>query len=1359
MKKGKFAALIVAGSLILSSLAACNPGNISVIIGGDETSQSSNNSQGGGEQSSPAPQSSGSNVNPSSSGSDVNPQPSSSTNPGPGPSSSSNNSQSSSQPIGGNWNSQQISYMEEALYGLVLPYLEGANVGQVGLQNNVYLSAYDVSASDFQNYIAKLIADGWDMQDISALMSAPAKSVYMAQRAIVTKDGTRYIVLTIACLDDNYDYATSGSLSLIAQDPYIYTYNDAINMQVNLLANAGFSNIDLIPELAGVKYYSFNEFDEEENALYVEVYINSSKEDAGLTDALKAKNWVVKDEKNAQGYYIAYPPQNGFVLEYKYFAEAGVLELIFKPGAGWNEAAIENFYKKYNKTPIVFPKLEIDGASYKFAEAQMNDTYAQYGYYYSVEATMTVSHNSINAATIKSYVGELRKAGFICNTYDEGQSYTITKMIGEDDLYYGTVALVKNGTKVDFVLTIRADGQPGSGRTMSWPAQKVAAALAEAANDSLPAYTGVNAGFKTEINGSAGYVLVYLDEESAKNAVASYEQILKNNGFTLEKTLSDGQNEFHSRNGEIYARAFMDVAGVDYVLYIGFKYLAPAMPTAWPSDDIAKAIKEQLYQGSQITDTIPTIAVENASECYVATNFGGGEFEIRIEGIGASYADNVGAVLMANRYNYDALYQFDTNQLGAYISQNGQMVIHVYAVGKDVMLAVKSYYGSFYADWPQDISLIVKGWGASKDTVPSFDQGLYIEKLEKENKEMDITIMTSDNNIAKSIYEGILANAGYTFNSELNGYVTANKELIIGLSIQLYSLVITVKYIGEGGNTPITAGQWPNDQLKALFGSNFIIPKPTKTDISYNLSDSNIQADDTMKMAMIIATVTDNSADATMQEFGAYLTRQNGYVYNETTKAYEAPNESMPYFLLTKIDDNNFIISAYVILVHPWPSDVVQNILDSWGATDKMPSFEDETFDFTYAEYPTELAIYVEGGDRAFLERMDAVMAENNFIKPDAVSYKWISPNYEFRIEAWVYGSRVNIAIIQIEKSDAQWPSEEIAAQFEDWGIENVLPAMTDEVTYEHYFIDMSDENMFDIHIYGGASLSRKYLRLLTSNGYVLDEEENSNYVESPNWYISENGELRVQVYVAGEDLHIMVWRVVKETPEYNVTYNSVLDDFYALTGVQLPEMDGLYVEEYPFEEGSNSYCLDIVAGENLSYSTYETLLAFLEEALADWEKVTMEDPYYPYVNFTSEAGDWFNLVWDVENECVYLNVVMSDDDVTVANSYTEGKNLLQRINGIILPEYENVEIGDNSFAKDGTETTFAFSSEEFTSATFDEIVAIFTRKLGDPEADLSYSEEGYLSETWIVDGKMYTVYWDPNALMIDINIMAYNAD
>ena len=169
--------------------------------------------------------------------------------------------------------------------------------------------------------------------------------------------------------------------------------------------------------------------------------------------------------------------------------------------------------------------------------------------------------------------------------------------------------------------------------------------------------------------------------------------------------------------------------------------------------------------------------------------------------------------------------------------------------------------------------------------------------------------------------------------------------------------------------------------------------------------------------------------------------------------------------------------------------------------------------------------------------------------------------------------------------------------------------------------------------------------------------------------------------------------------------------------------------------------------------------MAFLEETLADWDKVTMEDPYYPYVNFTNEAGDWFNLVWDVENECVYLNVVLSDEDVTVANSYAEGKNLLQRINGIILPEYENVEIGDNSFAKDGTETTFAFSSEKFTSATFDEIVAIFTRKLGDPEADLSYSEEGYLSETWIVDGKMYTVHWDPNALMIDINIMAYNAD
>ncbi len=1352
MRKSKFAALIVAGSLILSSLAACNPSNVSFVPGGDETSQSSNN-QGGGEQSSNVPQSSGSGVNPGSSGSNVNPQPSSSNVPGPGPSSS-NNPQSSSQPVDiSGWSSQQISFMEGALYGLVLPYFEGANVGQMGLQNNVYLSAFDVSASDFQNYVAKLIADGWDMQDISALMNAPAKSVYMAQRAIETKDGTRYIVLMVGCIDGEENFTTSGTLSLVAQDPYIYTYNDAINMQVNLLANAGFSNIDLIPELAGVKYYSFNEFDKEENALYVEVYIDSSKEDAGLTDALKGANWVVQDEKNAQGYYIAYPPKNGFVLEYKYFAEAGFIELIFKPGAGWNEAAIENFYKKYNKTPIAFPKLEIDGASYKFAEAQMNDTYAQYGYYYSVEATMTVSHNSINAATIKSYVGELRKAGFICNTYDEGQSYTITKMIGEDDLYYGTVALVKNGTKVDFVLTIRADGQPGSGRTMSWPAQKIAAALEEAANDSLPAYTGVNAGFKTEINGSAGYVLVYLDEESAKNAVASYEQILKNNGFTLEKTLADGQNEFHSRNGEIYSRAFMDVAGVDYVLYIGFKYLAPATPTVWPSENIVKAIKNNLYQGSQITDTIPSFEVGDASECYVADNYTN-EFEIRIEGIGAAYADTVKVGLETAGYTSDPFYSFDTNEVGGYVSPNEQLVIHVYTVGNDVMLAVKTCYPQNYAEWPNDIPLIIKGWGAT-DTVPAFAQAWLIEKNEKDNKEMDINIMTADNNLAKATYEEVLVKAGYKYDSALNGFKSPNNQLLIGLSYDTVYFVITVKYIGEGGSTtPITTGQWPEDKLAALFGADFIIPKPSQTGISYSLTDENIQNTDTMKMAMITATVTDGSAQSVIDEFVTYLTSTYNYAYNASTQAYEYPGQGMPNYMLTKISDNAFIIGIYAISISQastWPA---EDIASATGVdASKIINLGIEGASYQSMADNDNHSISV-----AIL--FDATLATQGSSLYNGLLAKLASCYYDDHLQAYVdinsglayeliyhENEGIELNISYVFKECSKLNASNVYAFFDVQETGNELPSPNMQVTYLE--LGLHNEEAEPLYVLGiklGNGMTAEAV-----NSVIVSLFSSSESFSLVSEGIYESADLRVTIKG-----NLMLFSKKQASGEEGISYNSVLADFKAVSGIQLPEMDGLTVEEFPYEEGMTSYCLDITGGENLSRETFNTLATFLDRTLSNWTKEVNENESYYTIDYKNIYGDCINLVWDIENECVYLNAIMSEEDVIEASSYAQGKALLADIYGITLPNYENVEIGDNSFAKDGTETTFAFSSEEFTSATFDEIVAIFTRKLGDPEADLSYSEEGYLSETWIVDGKMYTVHWNPDTLSIDINIMIY---
>ncbi len=1351
MAKSKFAALLVAGSLILSSLVGCTPSSPVTPSSNSATPQSSINqgeSSQGGEQGSSVTPTPSSNVTPQPS-SNVNPQPSSQV---PGPNSS-NNPQPSSQPVDSGWTNEQTSLMQDMLYGLVLPYLDGANVmQQMGTEKNVYMYASDVSATSFQQYVAKLIADGWDMQDIGALMSAPAQSVYMAQRAVETKDGTRYIVVMVTCLDSNYDYATSGMLSLVAQDPYIYTYNDAINLQVNLLANAGFANIDIIPELAGVKYYSFNQYDEEEGALEVDVYIDSTKEDAGLTAVLKAANWVVKDEKNAQGFYIAYPPQNGFVLEYRYFAEAGVLELLFKPGVGWNEATIESFYKKYNKTPIAFPKLEIDGASYKFAEAQMNETYAQYGYYYSVEATMTVSHSSINAATIKNYVGELRKLGFVCNTYDEGQSYTITKMIGEDDLYYGTVALVKNGTKTDFVLTIRADGQPGSGRTQSWPTQKIAAALADAVNDSLPAYTGVNAGFKTEIEGNGGYVAVYLDDELAKNAVASYEQILKNNGFTLVNTLSDGQNEFHSANDEIYARAFMDVMGADYILMIGFKYLAPATPTAWPSEDIVKAIKNNLYQGSQITDTIPAFEVGDASDCYVATNYTS-EFEIRIEGIGATYADTVKAGLEKAGYTYDPFYQFDTNQTGGYVSPNKQLVIHVYTVGKDVMLAVKTYFDQRYAEWPSDIPLIIAGWGAT-DTVPAFEQAWYIEKLEKENKVMDITVMTADNNTAKALYEEILVKAGYKFNSELNGFKSPNNQLLVGVTIASYSLVITVQYIGEGGGTPITTGQWPANELAALFGEDFIIPKPNKTDISYEVAGT--QNTDAMKMLMITATVTDGSAIATVEAFVNYLVSEYGYVYDASLNTCTSQRDGMPSYMFSTSNDNPnvFIIGVYTMNVaqsDTFPIEDIakvtgvgaENIVDlsiegaSYQTMEDSENFGiavaivlDETMSADIDDYVA--ATKAKLADFYYDETHDAYIDINTGLA-------YFITKHQDAIEVDVYYEFVESASLD---------AEEVYDFFEVEETGNELPNPNMEVTYQALaFTDVEAGPLYVLAIklangMTAESVNPVILRLFNSSESFSQVSEG----------VYESADLRVTIIG-----NTMLISKKGASGEEGLSYNSVLADFKAVTGIQLPQMDGLTVDEFPYEEGDTTYCLDITGGESLSHDTFDTLAAFLDTKLADWEREVSENEDYYIIEYTSIYGDWIQLLWDINNECVYLNAVMNDSDVIEASSYEQAKAILADLYGINLPNYENAQIGDNSFAKDGKEVTFAFSNEDFTSATFDEIVAIFTAKFGDPVAELSYSEDGYLSETWIGEDMMvYTVYWNPDTLSIDINIMLY---
>ena len=135
--------------------------------------------------------------------------------------------------------------------------------------------------------------------------------------------------------------------------------------------------------------------------------------------------------------------------------------------------------------------------------------------------------------------------------------------------------------------------------------------------------------------------------------------------------------------------------------------------------------------------------------------------------------------------------------------------------------------------------------------------------------------------------------------------------------------------------------------------------------------------------------------------------------------------------------------------------------------------------------------------------------------------------------------------------------------------------------------------------------------------------------------------------------LVVIFYEEFVEESDVTESYAKARDEFYAVTGVMLPDMEGLEVDEYPYNEGDTSYCFDITSGDNLSYDTFEAFLAFFDEELSSWMKEEFSDGGYSNINYTSVTGDWIGLIWDSYNSAVYINALMSD--VSVYDTFSDG--------------------------------------------------------------------------------------------------------
>ena len=112
------------------------------------------------------------------------------------------------------------------------------------------------------------------------------------------------------------------------------------------------------------------------------------------------------------------------------------------------------------------------------------------------------------------------------------------------------------------------------------------------------------------------------------------------------------------------------------------------------------------------------------------------------------------------------------------------------------------------------------------------------------------------------------------------------------------------------------------------------------------------------------------------------------------------------------------------------------------------------------------------------------------------------------------------------------------------------------------------------------------------------------------------------------------------ETIKMTASYEKARNEFKTVTGVELPALENLEVDEYPYREGMTDYCFDITGGTALNYATYQvfetffvTTLGNCDEGYPDGDEATGRD-----AEWTTSSNRWYQTYWDATNQAIYIN-------------------------------------------------------------------------------------------------------------------------
>ena len=281
----------------------------------------------------------------------------------------------------------------------------------------------------------------------------------------------------------------------------------------------------------------------------------------------------------------------------------------------------------------------------------------------------------------------------------------------------------------------------------------------------------------------------------------------------------------------------------------------------------------------------------------------------------------------------------------------------------------------------------------------------------------------------------------------------------------------------------------------------------------------------------------------------------------------------------------------------------------------------------------------------------------------------------------------------------------------------------------------------------GGQIIGSNTASALAGDNLTITAIADENY-QFDGWYIGDNLVSYFSPYtyeMPAQDVTIVGKFSVKPV-QMTESYSAGRTVFEVATGIELPAISKL---EADIAFGNNYVMLDIVAGENLTQTTYGSILEFLD-GLDGWtgSDATQEE-LYPTKQYTnSSTGVVFQVVWNNESAegGIYLNTMSG---ITAFDAYASAILYVETRLGMYSPEMSTFEMNltvDFSCGNDLSYMTFDITrATNFTESDYDIFVYSITEFIGDDGTD--QSEYGVNKKTgwvWIADdAKYFTVEWD----------------